>query len=289
MIKSMTGFARGSKQGKWGTATWEIRSVNHRFLDCSFRLPESLRKLELDLRELVRQYLSRGRIECFLQFQPGEGAQLKATLNTNLVKQLAGAAEKIEKQIKSPLSKINPMHILSWNNVLQISEVDSKIIHEQIIKLFIQTLKELVTVRSKEGAVLKNLIKQRLQAILIEVNKVKKLLPNIIKQQRSRLLSHLKEIKTELDAARLEQEMVYFAQKIDVAEELERIEIHVQEVKRILQTGGIIGKRLDFLMQELNREANTLASKSVAKSTTHAAVELKVLIEQMREQVQNIE
>jgi uncharacterized protein (TIGR00255 family) len=284
----MTAFARCSNQGKWGAATWEIRSVNHRFLDCSFRLPESFRKLELDLRELAREYLSRGRIECFLQYQAGEASDLKLSLNTNLVKQLINAVDKIEKQSNRPLATINPIHILSWNNVLQISEADSKFANEKIIKLFIQTLKKLNMARKQEGAVLKKLISQRLQAVLTETTKVKKILPTIIKQQREKLLARLAEIKTELDQSRLEQEMVYFAQKIDVAEELDRIVIHVQEVKRILNTGGVIGKRLDFLMQELNREANTLASKSVNKKTTHAAVELKVLIEQMREQVQNI-
>lgn len=289
MIKSMTAFARCSGQGKWGSLTWEIRSVNHRYLDCSFRLPESLRKLELDLRELARQHLNRGRIECFLQYQPGDASQLKSSLNTNLVKQLAKAANTIKTQIEYPLAAINPMHILSWNNVLQIAETDSKLVHEKTIKLFVRALQELVTVRNKEGSTLKSLITQRLQAVLIEISKVKKLLPMILKQQRAKLLSRLNEIKTELDIPRLEQEMIFFAHKIDVAEELDRLVIHVQEVKRVLKTGGVIGKRLDFLMQELNREANTLASKSVDRKSTHAAVELKVLIEQMREQVQNIE
>ena len=184
MITSMTAFARCTSQGKWGAATWEIRSVNHRFLDCSFRLPESFRKLELDLRELAREHLSRGRIECFLQYQAGEASGLKLSLNTNLVNQLINAADKIEKQSSRPLSTINPMHILSWNNVLQTSETDSKFANEKITKLFMQTLKELVTVRKQEGAVLKKLITKRLQAVLVEISKVKKLLPSIIKQQK---------------------------------------------------------------------------------------------------------
>jgi uncharacterized protein (TIGR00255 family) len=288
MIKSMTAFARCSDHGKWGNAVWEIRAVNHRFLDCSFRLPESFRKLELDLRELIRNHLTRGRIECFLHYKEGENSALELSLNTNLVKKLINAAEQIGKASKTPLSTINPLQILSWNNVLQISETDSKIVNEKIVKLFIETLKKLDAVRKQEGNILKKLIIKRLLSVLAEINKIKKILPIILKLQREKLLAHLAEIKTELDHSRLEHEMVYFAQKINIAEELDRLAIHVQEVKRILNEGGDVGKRLDFLMQELNREANTLASKSVNKKTTHAAVELKVLIEEMREQVQNI-
>ncbi len=288
MIKSMTAFARCSGQGKWGSAVWEIRTVNHRFLDCGFRLPETFRKLEPDLRELIREHLTRGRIECFLHYKEGETSASELSLNTNLVKKIIAAAEQIGTESKIPLSTINPMQILSWNNVLQISEADSKTVNEKIINLFIETLKKLDTVRKQEGNVLKKLILKRLQSVVAEINKIKKILPIILKQQRAKLLSHLAEIKSELEHSRLEHEMVYFAQKIDVAEELDRLAIHVQEVKRILNEGGAIGKRLDFLMQELNREANTLASKSVNKKTTLAAVELKVLIEEMREQVQNI-
>ncbi|MCK4608128.1 MAG: YicC family protein [Gammaproteobacteria bacterium] len=289
MINSMTAFARCKDQGKWGAITWEIRSVNHRFLDGSFRLPESLRNLELNLRELLRSNISRGRVECFLRYQPGDAAELQLSLNTNLVQQLSKAVQKVNQQLKEPTSAINPLHLLSWNNVLQISETEATFVNNKVMKLFEQTVKELVKVRKQEGAALKKILLQRLQSITAEIAKIKKLLPAIMQQQRTKLLTRLNEIKAEVEPSRLEQELVYLAQKADVAEELDRLTIHVQEVKRVLNSNGAMGKRLDFLMQELNREANTLSSKSADNKTTHAAVELKVLIEEMREQVQNIE
>ncbi len=289
MIKSMTSFAHRSDQGGWGTAVWEIRCLNHRYFDCSLHLPESFRKLESELRELVRLQLNRGRIDCYLRYQPGEAVELKLSLNTNLVKQLAIAADKLKQQFKDALSTIDPMHVLSWHDVLQISETDSELVRKKIIKLFERTLAEVVTIRRREGSSLGKLIVQRLQNVLLEIRKIKKLLPVIVKNRKAKLLSHLEAVKMELDVDRLEQEMVFFAQRIDVTEEVERMELHVQEIRRILKQGGVVGKGLDFLMQELNREANTLASKSVDKRVTHAAVEIKILVEQMREQVQNIE
>lgn len=289
MIKSMTSFARCSDQGSWGAATWEIRSVNHRYLDCSFKLPENLRCLEPDLRELVRQKVNRGKVDCFLRYQPGEDIELDMQVNKNVIKNLASATEAIREYFHGQLSEVNPIQVLSWSNALHIAQNCEIKAHKNIINLFKKTLANFITAKKQEGNGLKNLIKQRLPVVLSEVEKARKILPGIIKQQRSKLLSYLHEIEEKLDVHRLEQEMVFFAQKIDVAEELDRIEVHVKEVGRILSSGGVVGKRLDFLMQELNREANTVASKSVDKRTTLIAVELKVLIEQMREQAQNIE
>jgi uncharacterized protein (TIGR00255 family) len=289
MIKSMTSFAHHSEQGNWGSAVWEIRCLNHRYFDCSFHLPESLRNLESELRESLRSQLTRGKIDCYLRYQPGEAVKLKLSLNTDLVKQLAVAANKLKAQFKNSLSSVDPMRVLLWHDVLQISETESELVRKKIIKLFEQTLAGVIIIRKREGSSLGKLIVQRLQNVLLEIGKIKKLLPLIIKSRKEKLLSHLEEVKVELDASRLEQEMVFFAQKIDVTEEIERMELHIQEIQRILKQGGVVGKGLDFLMQELNRDANTLASKSVDKRVTHAAVEIKILVEQMREQVQNIE
>lgn len=285
----MTSFSHRSDQGNWGSAVWEIRCLNHRYFDCSFHLPESLRDLESQLRELLHLRLTRGKIDCYLRYQPGEAVKLKSSLNTNLVRQLAIAANKLKAQFKDSLSTVDPMRVLSWHDVLQVFETESELVRKKIIKLFEQTLAEIIIIRKREGNSLGKLIVQRLQNVLSEIKKVKKLLPVVVKNRKEKLLSHLEAVKVELDVTRLEQEMVFFAQRIDVAEEVERMELHIQEVRRILKQGGVVGKGLDFLMQELNREANTLASKSVDKRVTHAAVEIKILVEQMREQVQNIE
>lgn len=289
MTQSMTAFARTTDQGKWGSATWDIRSVNHRYLDCNFRMPESLRHLEHKLREIAHKKLGRGKIDCSLKFQPGEATKLELNLNTNLIKQLAKASDEVGKIFKTPSAKVNPLHVLSWNDVLQINNSDSQKNSQKVVKLFEQALNELIKVRAQEGASLKQLIAQRLDAILSETQKLKKHLPSIIKTHRERIMQNLAKISGEHDSNRLEQEMVYYAQKIDIAEELDRLQMHIKETKKILQKTGPVGKRLDFMMQELNREANTVASKAVEKNTTHTAVELKVLIEQMREQIQNIE
>jgi len=285
----MTSFAHRSGQGNWGSAVWEIRCLNHRYFECGFHLPESFRNLESQLRELLHSRLTRGKIDCYLRYQPGEAVKLKLSLNTNLVKQLAIATKKLKAQFKDSLFTVDPIRVLSWHDVLQISEAESELVCKKIIKLFEQTLAEVITIRKREGSSLGKLILQRLRNVLLEIEKVKKLLPLIVKTRKEKLLSHLQEVKMELDVGRLEQEMVFFAQRVDVAEEIERMELHIQEIQRILKQGGAVGKGLDFLMQELNREANTLASKSVDKRVTHAAVEVKILVEQMREQVQNIE
>ncbi len=207
----------------------------------------------------------------------------------NLVKQLAAATAAISKQFDSSLSPVNPMHVLSWHNVLQISTSNSELVGEKIIKLFEKILKELIATRKKEGSVLKKLLIQKLNALFAEIVKIKELLPAIIAKQRAKILSHLQAIQEKLDPMRLEQEMIFFIQKIDIEEELDRLTTHIKEAFRVLKQDGVMGKRLDFIMQELNREANTLAAKSADKKTTHAAIELKILIEQMREQIQNIE
>ncbi|CAL7959482.1 UPF0701 family protein YicC [Gammaproteobacteria bacterium] len=287
MIQSMTTFARFSDQGTWGMATWEIRVVNHRYFDCSIKMPEILRSLETNIRLRLQQQLHRGRIECALKFQPGEQSGLNLMLNISLVKKLADAIGEVKNYV-STKPVVDPMKILAWPQVLQVVEEDVEAVHKIILQLFEKTLADLIAARVREGAALAEIMQSKLQEVLAIASKVKTKVPLVLANQRAKIMQRLDAIKSELDLTRLEQEMVYIAQRMDVAEELDRLETHSKEIGRILTAGGNVGKRLDFLMQELNREANTLASKSVDVEVTQAAVELKVLIEQMREQVQNI-
>lgn len=289
MIRSMTAFARQASQHDWGSLIWEIRSVNHRYLEPSFKLPESMRRLENDLRERLRKTLSRGKVECSLrvQFQAGGGSS-QLSINTELLTQLISAGESVQQQLNEP-SVLNPLQLLQWPGIMSEPETDSDLMCEQALALFQVTLEQLVESREREGAALKLFIEQRLDTIGDITAAVKQQLPKILQAQRQKLQERLQELKTELNEDRLEQEMVILAQKADVDEELDRLDAHLIEVRRVLNKGGACGRRLDFLMQELNREANTLSSKSIVTDTTQAAVELKVLIEQMREQIQNIE
>lgn len=284
----MTGFAKATNQNELGNFTWEIRSVNHRFLDLSIRLPEPFRSLENEIRELIRSKIFRGRVECMLQFKPGEKTSAHISINKNTVTELANAITEIQNIIPNA-DKINPVKILSWPGVLQTTEEELQPVYNIIINLFQKALAELLQMRAREGKALIAFFAPKLQDILVQTAKIKTRFPEILALQKNKLLTHLAEIKSELDTSRLEQEMVYFAQKIDINEELERLETHVKEMERTLKAGGNIGKRLDFLLQEFNRESNTIASKSLDPETTKIAVELKVCIEQMREQVQNLE
>lgn len=287
MTHSMTAFTRQEEQHPWGTLSWEIRSVNQRFLEPHFRLPDTLRELEPAIRDLQRKSLNRGKVESVLRFHP---AQVSDSLNIDeqLVKQLASAAETISSHLSKPDS-INPLQIMQWPGVLQNEEVDADQLKKAALDLYKKGLKDLIAMRAREGEELANLINQRLDGIDAIVVQVRAALPGILERQRQLILDKLDSIKDDLDPARLEQEMVLVANKTDVAEELDRLETHVNEVRRTLKKKEPVGRRLDFLMQELNREANTLASKSIVTETTQCAVELKVLIEQMREQIQNIE
>lgn len=289
MIRSMTSFARQALQHDYGSLVWEIRSVNHRYLEPSFKLPESMRRLENDLREKLRKTLSRGKVECTLhvQFQSGNGSS-QLTVNTELLTQLISTGESVQKQLNEP-SALNPLQLLQWPGIMSGPEIDNDLICEQALALFQVTLEQLLASREREGAALKQFIEQRLDTIADITAAVKQQLPQILQAQRQKLQERLEELKAELNEDRLEQEMVILAQKADVDEELDRLDAHLVEVRRVLHKGGACGRRLDFMMQELNREANTLSSKSIVTDTTQAAVELKVLIEQMREQIQNIE
>ena len=288
MPNSMTGFSRQEAKLEWGTITWEIRSVNHRYLEPHLRLPDIIREQESVLRDELRKKLSRGKIEASFSYQIGGETIQQLSLNAPLVAQLTDLLGSLSSQLENS-SPINPVDLLRWPGVISDRNVERDEILTQSLILFRQTLNALIEHREREGAELKQLISQRLDSVKEQVSIVRELLPQILKSQRQRLINRLNEIKDELDQNRLEQELVYLAQKSDVDEELDRLDTHVIEVRRTLNQKGSIGRRLDFLMQELNREANTLSSKSIVTETTQAAIELKVLIEQMREQIQNIE
>lgn len=287
-INSMTAFARVTSESDFGIATWELRAVNHRYLDLSFSLPEAFLGLEMSLREIARGQLKRGRVECRLKFQPGVNCATELQLNQPLLKELLKTAAIINQQLPKPAT-LNALQILGWQDMLVQQEGDRQPLHNAVVLLFEKALKELLICREREGAALQNVVLKLLTAIQHEVNKVKPILPRVLLAQREKMLLKLGDIKESLDVNRLEQELVYFAQKIDVAEELSRLEIHLKEFERLLSGHDAVGKKLDFLLQELNREANTLASKSADADLTRASIEMKVFIEQIREQVQNIE
>lgn len=287
MIHSMTAYARYEIKGDWGNAVWEIRSVNQRYLETYIRMPEQLRSLEPVVRERFRKRLARGKVECNLRFDTSQANQDKLTINEALAKQVIHAAKWVKETAGE--GNINPFQVLNWPGVMEAPEQDTDELHRALLTGLDEALDAFIAARASEGDNMKALIEQRLDAISAEVIKVREKMPTVIEWQRERLTTRLEEAKVELDPTRIEQEMVMLAQKVDVAEELDRLDSHVSEARKILKKGGACGRRLDFMMQEFNREANTLASKSISTEITASGVELKVLIEQMREQIQNIE
>jgi uncharacterized protein (TIGR00255 family) len=285
----MTGFARREAKLPWGTAVWEIRSVNHRYLEPSFRLPEDFREIEPSLRDAMRKSLQRGKVEASLSIQWEQEGDADLGINISRVTQLANAAQQINGLLGAAAAPINALDILKYPGVIQKQELDRETVQTDVLELFDSALEGLIAHRSREGNELEQLILQRLDSVSAHVVKVRARMPEILATQREKLQTKLAALQVDLDPERLEQEIVLLAQKADVDEELDRLDTHVIEVKRSLNQTDSLGRRLDFLMQELNREANTLSSKSIVSDTTQAAVELKVLIEQMREQVQNIE
>ncbi|GKV92155.1 MULTISPECIES: YicC/YloC family endoribonuclease [Pectobacterium] len=287
MIRSMTAYARREIKGNWGSAAWELRSVNQRYLETYLRLPEQFRSLEPVARERIRARLTRGKIECNLRFELDPSAQSALILNEKLAKQLVNAANWVKMQ--SDEGEINPVDILRWPGVMSAEEQDLDAISAELLTALEGALDDFIAARESEGDALKGLIEQRLAGVSAEVVKVRAQMPNILLWQRERLQSKLEDAQVQLENNRLEQELVLMAQRVDVAEELDRLDAHVKETYKILKKEEAVGRRLDFMMQEFNRESNTLASKSINADVTASAIELKVLIEQMREQIQNIE
>ena len=288
MVASMTAFARKQKEYDWGTLSWEIRSVNHRYLEPGLRIPEMFKSLEPGVRDALRKAIARGKVDCALRYQMREDVSVQEALNTERVQHLKSLSD----QVSAVISDARPLtvaDILRWPGVMQEHELDADSMQSDALALLQETLTDFNEARQREGDELARLIRQRLTAIAEIVSSLRERLPEILQRQQDNIRSRLDAFKTELDPARLEQETVLLAQKADVDEELDRLDTHLAEVERVLGRKEPIGRRLDFLMQELNREANTLSSKSIVAETTLNAVELKVLIEQMREQIQNIE
>lgn len=287
MIQSMTAYARIEHKAQWGTASWEIRSVNQRYLETYLRLPEQFRSFEPVLRDRLRKRLSRGKVEVNLRYELADNSNNELQLNQALAKQLLDAATWLKQEAGQ--GDVNLTDILRWPGVLASGEQDMDAIGADLMTAFDSAIDQFIEARGREGEAIKDMLLSRLDGVSEQIAIVREHMPTVMQYQREKLTNRLAEIKGELDPARIEQEMVLLAQKQDVAEEMDRLEAHVAEARRILKKGGSEGRRLDFMMQEFNRESNTLASKSISTEITSAAVELKVLIEQMREQIQNVE
>ncbi|MCO6524689.1 MAG: YicC family protein [Candidatus Schmidhempelia sp.] len=287
MLRSMTAYSRKELSQTWGHATWELRSVNQRYLETYIRLPEEFRCLEQMIRERLRQRLTRGKIECHLRVEFDPSAVQQLIINKNLAAQILFASDWLKTEYS--VGDINPIDILRWPGVMVAKEQDLNAISQEILNLLEVALDEFIVVREREGAALQTLICQRLEAAMNEVNKIRLHMPEILSWQKEKLMAKLNETGIEFDNNRLEQELILLAQRLDVAEELDRLTTHIRETYHILNKQEAVGRRLDFMMQEFNRESNTIASKSINADVTASAIELKVLIEQMREQIQNIE
>jgi len=287
MIASMTGFARRELAGSWGTLTCELRSVNHRYLEPGFRLPEELRPLEADLRQLLARSLKRGKVDCTVHLRGSSGAERELRVDPAALSRVSAALGQVFREL--PQATVDAVEVLRWPGVVEAVSTDSDALLGAGKTLFQQTLDDLAAMRLREGKRLGELIELRCAGLATLVAQVHTRMPDIQARLRTRLNERVTELSATVDPERMEQEIVLQLQRIDVAEELDRLTGHIEETRRVMGGSEAAGRRLDFLMQELNREANTLASKSQDLDTTRLSVDMKVLIEQMREQVQNVE
>lgn len=284
MTKSMTAFARSES----GHISWEIRSVNHRYLEVGVKVPDAFRSLEIGLRNKLKARLNRGKIDCQLRIGHSQASEASLSIDEKLLEDLTGALATIIPKLET-VAPVNPLEVLKWPGLLSEPTEDEESIKRTVVELFDTALAQLIEMRSSEGAELRKIILEKLADLRSIVDQAATEAPIISARQRDKMISKLNDLKIDADPGRIEQELVIMAQKSDVAEELDRLNTHIEEVSATLDSKEAVGRRLDFLMQELNREANTLSSKAVATNTTIQAVELKVAIEQMREQIQNIE
>jgi uncharacterized protein (TIGR00255 family) len=283
----MTGFARREVSGPWGTLVCEIRSVNHRFLEAGFRLPDELRQTESELRQRLAKEVKRGKVDCSMSYRRMQGADSALEVDAQALERLTARVRDVAKLL--PDHTVNVLDILRWPGVLR---DDTNVGDELLVTaraLFDETVEDLVGARAREGLRLRELLEQRCAALETLVAQVRRRLPEIQARIRAKLNERLAELQVNIDRDRLEQELALMLQRLDVDEELDRLSGHIVEIRRIINGNEAAGRRLDFLMQELNREANTLSSKSQDLETTRSAVDMKVIIEQMREQVQNVE
>ena len=288
MTHSMTAFARQESSTESYVLVWEMRSVNHRYLEINIRVPDSLRSIENSIRGAIRSNFTRGKIECHLRYQITENSSSSIKIDTQLVSNLLLATEQI-KILSEETSPLGMSEILKWPGVIIDNDSDSLALESDAISLFKKTMEDLKTSRAREGKELESFIQARSHSVLEIIAKTRELMPQILTRERNQLLEKISKLKIDVDSSRLEAEIVLLTQKADIEEELDRLHTHITEVQRVLTLKESKGRRLDFLMQELNREANTLSSKSIVIETTRSAVDLKVLIEQMREQIQNVE
>jgi uncharacterized protein (TIGR00255 family) len=289
MIRSMTGFARRERQGSWGTLACEIRSVNHRYLELSLRLPEDLRGLEGDARQAVSAALRRGKVDVGLYLRGQPPATAALDINRAVVEQVARTAAEVATIAGGSPASLNPLDLLRWPGVIREQERDLQPAQAAAMELLQETVRELNESRAREGARIREMLLGRCHSVQQSVEQLRARLPEIAARIRERVGERVTQLGGTVDPARLEQELVLLAYKMDFDEELDRLGSHVTEMLQILDAKEPAGRRLDFLMQEFNREANTLSSKSQDTETTRAAVDIKVLVEQMREQVQNVE
>ena len=288
MIYSMTGFAVAEAKLPSGTLNLELRSVNHRYLEIQFRMADEFRALEPALRELISKHLSRGKVECRLSYTPIAEVGHTLQINDPLFEQLLAFNREVQGRLPTSAS-LSVGEILRWPGIISTQDSIETDLSSSGISLLQTALADMSATRAREGEKLKTMLAERVAQMYVLIATVLPLLPKLMANYQEKLASRLRDVLGSGDDDRVRQELALFAQKIDVDEELSRLQAHLSEVSRILESGGAVGKRLDFLMQELNREANTLGSKSVATETSRISMELKVLIEQMREQIQNIE
>jgi uncharacterized protein (TIGR00255 family) len=283
----MTAFARKEAQTEQGDFSWEIRSVNHRYLEAAIKIDESFRPLEMQIRKKINNQLGRGKVDAVLRYKAPK-AQSSVEIDQQLAQAILAGYEQVA-TLATESAPVDAMRVLQWPGVIVSEGVDQDQLNQAILSTLEEALAELIQTRATEGAALEDMILKRCVEIEKISQAVRQRLPEILEQQRQRMIEKVQEFEVNLEPERLEQEMALLAQKTDVAEELDRLDNHIVEVRNVLKRNEPIGRRLDFLMQELNREANTLASKSIDTDTTRYSVDLKVLIEQMREQIQNIE
>jgi uncharacterized protein (TIGR00255 family) len=288
MIRSMTGFARREQQGSWGTLVCELRTVNHRYLEISLRLPEELKALDNEARQIITAALRRGKVDANIALKSTVGTQRGLALDEQLLDELLLRVDQVRDKLKQP-APVSPLDLLRWPGVVREAEVDATPVLAAALALLREALSDLNDTRQREGQRIRELLLTRCAAMRAQVQSVKARLPEVSQRIRTRILDRLAQLGVPQDNERLEQELVLYAHKMDVDEELDRLNGHLDEVTAVLDSDEPAGRRLDFLMQELNREANTLSSKSQDSETTKAAVDMKVFIEQMREQVQNVE
>lgn len=288
MLHSMTGFARHTVESEFGVLTCELKTVNHRYFDVQFRLPEELRPKETDLRQLVGSAVRRGKVDCSLHYRRAPGKRAELSLNQALVEQIIRRAGELQAAFPA-LANLNAIDLLRWPGVIEEPEVETEPLYEEAVAVITVALGDLSAMRRSEGQRIAEMIDSRCREIMDIAASVRERMPEVLASARARQKERLDRLALDADPARLEAELALVAQKLDVDEEVDRLESHVSEIRSTIGSPEAVGRRLDFLMQELNREANTLGSKSADTATTRAAVELKVLIEQMREQIQNVE